>query len=210
MAILVARIPNGRKPALPQTPEEAQRRRRLLTVAAKLVERDGYERVQMTEIAKTSGLAISTLYRYFPSKAKLFEIALYEEMAMFADEWASAFADNRPAELADQLIALTRRFAQRPRLASAMFHASTAGYPTTSVDERTFQEVPLQKQILATVGITEPTEVDRQRAQLLTYSWWSILVKIVVGDASREYGESQLRLACHLIFAESVSPDTGD
>lgn len=167
----MARKPNGREPASPQTPEEAERRGRVLAAAAKLVERDGYELVQMTEIAKTAAVAVSTLYRYFPSKSKLFEIALYEEMAMFAAEWAETFSSNRPDEIGDQLVALTLRIADRPRLAAAMFHASTAGYPTTSVDERVDQELPLRERILATAGVTDPTDVDHQRAQLLAYSW---------------------------------------
>lgn len=205
----MARIPNGRAPAAAQTQEEADRRSRLLEAAADLVERDGYERVQMTEIAKTAGVAVGTLYRYFPSKAKLFEIALYEEMAAFAREWRDSRPADRVSELGDQLVLLTRRIVSRPRLAAAMFHASTAGYSSASAEVRLGYEEPLRAMIFAAVGITDPTEVDHQRAQLLMFCWWSILVHVVVGTSAPERGESQLKLACRLLMAESVTTHNG-
>lgn len=200
----MARIPNGRKPAPPQNSEERGRRARLLTAAAELVERDGYERVQMTEIAKTAGVAVGTLYRYFPSKAQLFEIALYEEMALFASEWRDPNPADRFAEVADQLVKLTRRIVGRPRLAAAMFHASTAGYASASAEERLGYEQPLNDMIMQAAGTTRPSETDRQRVQLLMFSWWSILVQVVVGRSSQSRGEAQLRLACKLLL---VDPD---
>ena len=201
----MARIPNGRKPAEAQTPEEVERRQGLLAAAALLVERDGYERVQMTEIARTAGVAIGTLYRYFPSKAKLFEVALYEEMALFAAEWTESPSSDRIGEVADHLVLLTRQIAGRPRLAAAMFHASMAGYATATVEERGRTEMPLPRRILEAVGIDNPTAMDLERAQLLRDAWWSILVKIVVGHLAFESGESQLRLACRLLLLESVA-----
>jgi TetR/AcrR family transcriptional regulator, cholesterol catabolism regulator len=77
---------------------EAEARRRLVIErAAEMFDRDGYHRVNMTEIATAVGIRKPTLYHYFPSKtAILFEI--HEDFFDPALEHAEAASKLAPRE----------------------------------------------------------------------------------------------------------------
>lgn len=202
----MARVPDGRAPALAQNPEQEERRERLLEVAADLGERDGLERVQMTEIAKTAEVAVGTLYRYFPSKQKLFELLLFELIWRFVGEWQAPDGDDRLTGVEDELIGLTRKLAARPRLAVAMVRCVTSGYPDTAPEEIREQQNPLVSSVLSAIGIDDPTQDAQDRAQLVMYAWWSVTVAIVSNATSPARGEHQIRMATRLILGDCVQP----
>lgn len=187
-----------------QNPEQAERRERLLEVAADLGERDGLERVQMTEVAKTAGVAVGTLYRYFPSKQKLFELLLFELIWKFVGEWQAPEGDDRLTGVEDGLIELTRKLVARPRLAVAMVRCVTSGYPDTAPEEIQEQQTPLVTSILSAIGIDDPNEDEHDRGQLVIYAWWSVTVAIVSNATSPARGEHQIRIATRLILGDCV------
>lgn len=198
----MARVADPNKaPAEPTSRQQVLRRERVLAAAAELGERDGFDRVQMNDIAKTAGVAVGTLYRYFPSKTQLFNILLQEELRKFAvEEWNGTAVEDPLLEVGEQLVRLTRRLMSRRRLMLAMIHGAQAGYATTTTAEAVSQQLPLIAKMLAALGISEPTDEDRSRAQLLTYSWWSVLVSIVHEKATPESGEEQIRIAARLLL----------
>ena len=61
------------------SPAQRERRDRMLKAAMKLATDGGYEAVQMREVADDAGVALGTLYRYFPSKVHLLVSALGRE-----------------------------------------------------------------------------------------------------------------------------------
>jgi AcrR family transcriptional regulator len=200
----MARVADPTKvPASPISRRQVLRRERVLAAAAELGDRDDFDHVQMNDIAKKAGVAIGTLYRYFPSKVQMFNILFHEELRKFAvDEWKPMAVEDPLGEVGDQLVRLTRQFASRRRLMVAMIHCAQAGYMTTTIAEAAAQQLPLVERILAALGISEPTDEDRYRAQLLIYSWWSVLVSIVHQKASPESGEEQIRIAARLLLTQ--------
>ena len=74
------------------TVSQAARRQRVIDAALGLGSAGGYEAVQMRDVARTAGVALGTIYRYFTSKDHLLAAAMVD--------WT---AD------------LERRIAQRPR-----------------------------------------------------------------------------------------------
>ena len=60
------------------SPAQRERRDRMLEAAMKLAAEGGYDAVQMREVADGAGVALGTLYRYFPSKVHLLVAALAE------------------------------------------------------------------------------------------------------------------------------------
>src|SRR2546429_6350949 len=58
---------------------QRERRQRILDATLALASRGGYDAVQMRTVAEQAGVALGTLYRYFPSKIHLLVSALARE-----------------------------------------------------------------------------------------------------------------------------------
>jgi len=87
-------------------PSAAQRVRRdsILKVAIGFLDTREYEQIHMREIAEAAGVALGTLYRYFPSKEQLFASAFFAWGEPF-----SAQGRSRPATDEARLQAAVRR-----------------------------------------------------------------------------------------------------
>jgi len=65
---------------------QAARTDRLIRAAIELAGQGGYEAVQMREVARMAGVALATLYRYYPSKHELLLAAVRSEMGKLDDD----------------------------------------------------------------------------------------------------------------------------
>jgi AcrR family transcriptional regulator len=63
-----------------RTRSQHQRRKRIVQAAAALASRGGVEAMQMRTVAERAGVALGTLYRYFPSKMDLVVAVVGEEI----------------------------------------------------------------------------------------------------------------------------------
>ncbi len=79
------RIAKAREGAEPTSDVQRERQVRILTAAARLGSEHELARVQMAEVAKDAGVAIGTLYRYFPSKTHLFVALLLSQLERARD-----------------------------------------------------------------------------------------------------------------------------
>ena len=84
---------------------QAARRERILASAQELLREREYDRIQVREVAEHAGVALGTLYRYFPSKDLLYAHALVA--------WSEGFearvqGRDRGATDADRLRAMLR------------------------------------------------------------------------------------------------------
>ena len=80
MGATLPRIAEVRDAAEPSSDEQRARHVRMLEAAAELGTEKELSRVQMHEVAKRAGVAIGTLYRYFPSKTHLFVAVMVEQI----------------------------------------------------------------------------------------------------------------------------------
>jgi AcrR family transcriptional regulator len=81
----------------------------ILAAARGVFLREGYPDTGMEVVARTAGVSTATLYAYFPSKAKLFEVVVHEtvrDMAAPVRESTGAAGDARA-----RLMALSRAYA---------------------------------------------------------------------------------------------------
>lgn len=76
--------------------DKAARRRAILAVASRLLDRQQFHRITMAEVARRCSLAKGTLYLYFRSKEELFLAALEEELAEWFDAMAAELARLPP------------------------------------------------------------------------------------------------------------------
>ncbi|WP_433755618.1 TetR family transcriptional regulator [Nocardia sp. CA-135398] len=179
------------------------RRERMLEAAAELGATAEFDRVQMLDIAKRAGVAIGTLYRYFPSKTKLFAALFEDRISRFtAEEWAHS-GTNPVVEIGENLVALNGALLREPRLCGAMLRATAGQYMTDSPSEIHFPstESALVRAILSTLGVATPDGQDRGAIRLLVYSWWGVLVSCLSQHTPAARAEADLRQAAQLILA---------
>ena len=72
---------SGPDPSGRSASAQAQRIERVVRAAIELTAEGGYEAVQMREVARRAGVALATLYRYYPSKEELIRGAILSELA---------------------------------------------------------------------------------------------------------------------------------
>ena len=96
---------------LARTPAQHARRDRIVEAALELLADREYERIQIRQVAEHAGVALATLYRYFPSKEQLYAHALLA----WSGEFGAATSRRTPA-LADD----------RERLRAALRRAARA------------------------------------------------------------------------------------
>jgi AcrR family transcriptional regulator len=110
------------------TSSQAARRQRVLVSALELAADGGYEAVQMRDVATRAGVALGTIYRYFPSKDALLAAAMVEWM----EDLERRVGHRGPAgeTTAERVYDVLRRavstMQRQPKLAEAVITALTS------------------------------------------------------------------------------------
>lgn len=192
------RIAENRPPAQPTTALQQERCDRALAAAAKLGARHDFEHVQMQEVAAEAGIAIGTLYRYYPSKHHLFAGVLSRNVAALRPSAPSTPPTDPAAAVADFMAATCRSMLRHPRLARAMINSVNA-VRSEAGDE---SDTTMRDRILHVAGITDPTESDLRLARLVEQCAYGVLTWAVAGESTAAEAESDLRRACLLLGAD--------
>lgn len=199
----VARPAEGRQPAAPMSSSQIARRVRILRAASELGAREGLASVQMHDVAKEAGVAIATLYRYFPSKPYLFMAVLEWHIEQYLgghEHITASEGTDAAAEVAELLITLSVKLLDSPLLASAVALSSFTEYATAVPARIDIVDSALGQAILRLLGVREASETDRSRARLLIYGWWGLFVAMLTEEISTEEAETNMRLAARLLL----------
>ncbi len=207
------RIADARTGAEPSSQEQKARQRRIVRAATGLAAERGIDRVQMHDVAKEAGVAIATLYRYFPSKTHLFTAVLAVQVE-WLDELAQPPTPGRdPVEAVYELLLRgTRQLLSRPLLASAMLQSNTQANAAT-VNEAIRIDTKMQEVVLRMLGLDTPTARDVRVVSLVMECWYGVLSSALNGRTSMTDVEVEVRLACELLLAArsnapaSAAPD---
>jgi AcrR family transcriptional regulator len=114
------------------SPEQQERRQRVIEVATRLATNGGYDAVAMKDVAEQSGVALATLYRWFASKDHLLCEVLLEWGARLESDLRGA----PPAEVdgAARILEFVHRLSDTvaafPRLAAAVTRAVVSFDPS--------------------------------------------------------------------------------
>lgn len=193
------RIAEARPPAEPSSPEQKERHRRILRAAAKQGAAKGLERMQMHDVAKDAGVAIATLYRYFPSKTHLFTALMGAQVERLSELTASLAPDTDPVEaVSDLLIGAGRELLARPLLAHAMLQSNNASVAQSgSAVTNVFGDL-----ILQTMGVDEPDEEQLRLVRLVEAAWYGVLISALNHHITPEEAEGDTRVACRRLLGD--------
>ncbi len=201
------RIAEPRTPAAPTTPNQHARRERILAAAARLGASKELDRVQMQEVAGEANVALSTLYRYFPSKTHLFVATMAAQVDRLVEaqegvDWSATPPDEAVFEV---LRGAGRALLARRTLAVAMTQSFNAADPSVVTDIDVIDR-RMTDLLLDVAGVERATAHQRTLARLVLQSWSGVIQSALNGRVPIEDAEQDLRLACQLLLA----PLTGE
>ncbi|PJE94441.1 TetR family transcriptional regulator [Streptomyces carminius] len=192
-------------PAAPRRAERQEaRRRRILDATVSLARRGGFEAVQMREVAETSGVALGTLYRHFPSKIHLLVATMHDRLEhLHRSLHRHPPQEPEPsARVAGTLLRAFRALQREPRLTEAMVRAFTfadrsAGAEVDAVSRLT---TAIILDALGTAGDAGTPGTERLPAvRVIEHTWHSALTGWLSGRASGEQVRGDIEMACRLI-----------
>lgn len=199
------RIAEGRTAAAPVSADQRARQLRIIAAAEQLGADTDLDHVQMHEVARRAGVAIGTVYRYFPSKTHLFVGVMVHRIEQMGQALARRPAD--PAARAgaadrvfDVLVRANRSLLRKPNLATAMMSSWTAA-KATMASEVARIDTAMHDLLLAAAGIEAPTGEDAAVVRVLLLAWGGILQAALNGRLTMPEAESGLQLACRLLVA---------
>ncbi|MDN3297862.1 TetR family transcriptional regulator [Streptomyces ficellus] len=184
----------------PLTERQEARRRRILHASARLAGRGGFDAVQMREVAEAAGVALGTLYRYFPSKIHLLVATMQDQL----DHLHAALRKRPPAgetaseRVAETLMRAFRALQREPHLADAMVRALTFADRSVSPEVETVSRRTTAI-ILDAMGLEQPTPAQLSAVRVIEHTWHSVLITWVSGRASITQVKTDIETACRLI-----------
>ncbi|WP_078058804.1 TetR family transcriptional regulator [Mycolicibacter icosiumassiliensis] len=183
------------------------RRDRILDAALAAASAGGYEAVQMRVVAERAGVAIGTLYRYFPSKVHLLVSALCRqfERVEAADDRADR-GGTAYQRLSHKIGQLNRVVQRDPLLAEAMTRAFV--FADASAAGEVERVAALFDRIFARTiaGQRKPSERHHQIARVISEVWLSNLLAWVTRRASITDVGQRLDIVVRLLVGDGHRP----
>ncbi|WP_454788218.1 TetR family transcriptional regulator [Mycolicibacterium lutetiense] len=196
------RIGEPRPAAEPSSEDQQERREAILRAAGVLGALRPMEQVQMQEVAKSAGVALGTLYRYFPSKTHLFLAVMADRVEGMQDgvHRRSTPSGGAAERVFDVLRRATRTMLRQPHLSAAMLNSlNTADGAVVAEVGRIDQLV--RTMLLDASGVKDPSPQQVSLVRLVQQTWHGILQSSLNGRMSAAEAQDSLKTACTLLLA---------
>lgn len=184
---------------------QRDRRKRIIDATLALAAKGGYDAVQMRAVAERADVALGTLYRYFPSKIHLLVSGLAREFERAQDKLdrSTIPGDSTTERLLFVLGRNTRMMQRDPHLTEAMVRAFMFA-DTTAAAEVEQVGRHMENMFAKAMGITDPTEADRDMFHVIADVWMANLVAWVTRRASAADVAKRLELSVHLLLDKNI------
>jgi len=180
---------------------QRERRQRILDATLALASKGGYEAVQMRAVAERAGVALGTLYRYFPSKIHLLVSGLAREFERNQDKLDKITIPGATAyeRMLYVLARITQTMQREPMLTEAMTRAFMFADPSAAAEVNTVARL-MEHMLTRAMHDGEPTADEIAIARVIGDVWLSNLVAWVTRRASANDVSNQLELAARLLL----------
>ncbi len=180
---------------------QRERRQRILDATLTLASRGGYDAVQMRAVADRAGVALGTLYRYFPSKIHLLVSGLAREFERNQEKLdrLTIPGDTPYERMLFVLGRITRAMQREPMLTEAMTRAFMFADPSAAAEVNTVARL-MERMLTGAMHEGEPTADEIAIARVIGDVWLSSLVAWVTRRASANDVSNQLELAARLLL----------
>ncbi|GII02683.1 TetR family transcriptional regulator [Planobispora takensis] len=189
-----------------RTRSQHQRRKRIVQAAAALASRGGVEAMQMRTVAERAGVALGTLYRYFPSKMDLVVAVVGEEIDLLESsiERRPPSATTPAGRAVDVLMRATRGLMREPELADALIRSLILAEVETPFGDR-MTDLLLR---VTAGGVTARTATEEQFALVgsLSSVWVQELLEMLRGRRTHEQIQRRIEIASARLLADFDAP----
>lgn len=173
---------------------QLQRRKKIINAAASLASRGGVEAMQMRTVAERAGVALGTLYRYFPSKMDLVVAVVSEELNLLEGsiQKRPPRAESKASRAVEVLMRATRGLMREPELAEALIRSLLLSDVKTDFGDR------MVGLLLHAVAPGEEVPADDERRILLkslTSVWNMEMIEMLRGHATADEVQRRLEIA---------------
>ena len=188
----------------------ARRREAIMDAALTVAATGGYDAVHMRTVAERVGIAVGTLYRYFPAKTHLLVAALIREFQRLdaSGDWATGA--STPQQRLDRLTEhLHDRWQRDPLLTDAMTRAFVMA-DTRAAAELDRAAAAIETLLARTLAGGEPTPADLRVAGIVADIWLAnpvaFLSDRVSAAETRDRIDRATRRVVHQANAGSITP----
>jgi len=180
---------------------QRERRQRILDATLALASKGGYDAVQMRAVAERAGVALGTLYRYFPSKIHLLVSSLAREFERDQEKLDRApIPGDTPYERTIYVLGrITRKMQREPMLTEAMTRAFMFADPSAAAEVAVVARL-MERMLTRAMHDGEPSADEIAIARVIGDVWLSSLVAWVTRRASANDVSNQLELAARLLL----------
>jgi len=160
---------------------QAARRQRVVDVAVELAAEGGYDGVQMRDVAARAGVALGTIYRYFPSKDQLLAAAQVTWARRLQDRLGRRppAGDDPLERLLDVIGRACRAIERNQRLSSALVTAIASPDPGVHLYQAEMNGIVSDMFSQALDGLDEERQTGVVR--VLSNVWFAALIGWVNG-----------------------------
>jgi TetR/AcrR family transcriptional regulator, cholesterol catabolism regulator len=196
-----AKRPAATSPGADLKPAQRARYLRIIESAKQLASEGGYDAVQMRAVAERSGVALGTVYRYFPSKNQLLVVAL---VLMFEEAGERFAGADLPGDTAHERIMVVlrrsvRRLESERNLYDALVRAAMFADASSAAELDRLGEV-LTELFANAARIETVTEEVLNAVRIIADVWMSGLVSWVAGRQSADDVIAHMDTAVALVF----------
>jgi AcrR family transcriptional regulator len=186
--------------------ETARRRDAILDSAVAIAADGGYDAVKMRAVADDAGIAVGTLYRYFPSKPHVLVAVLaraFERLGAERD-WAIT-ADSPRARLGQLNARLHEEWRTKPALAEAVTRAFVFADASASA-ELDHAAAVIEHLLGVAIAGGEPSPRQHRLASMIIDIWLASLIAWVRHSTSAEDVAVRLERSIGLIVGDENQP----
>lgn len=198
---LLPLLRSGELPSRAAKAPQRERYQRIVAAAMELASEGGYDAVQMRDIADRAGVALGTVYRYFPSKNHILVMGLllvFEGMRSRFDD--VEVPGETPSERILFIVRKNTEVLEKDRLRyEALVRAFMFADASASAELDAFGEL-MTEMFAKTIGVEHISEEQLNAVRVIGDVWMSTLVSWVAGRITVDEVMDHLGLAVRLVF----------
>ena len=140
----------------------------------------------MREVADAAGVALGTLYRYFPSKIHLLVAVMQDRLQhlQLTLRKRPPAGDDAAERVAETLMRAFRALQREPNLADAMVRALTFADRSASTEVDAVSRLTTAI-VVDAMGLEDPSQEQLAVVRVIEHTWHSALITWLSGRASK-------------------------